>query len=87
MSKNVTVPTPENIDVCNQEYIDVVRSITLCSEETARNALTKTNGDVLHCITDENISEYVVEETKTETETETIEMVIEEESGVASERA
>ena len=89
MSKNVMVPTPENIDVCNQEYIDVVRSITLCSEETARNALTKTNGDVLHCITDENISEYVVDETKTETETETetIEMVIEEESGVASERA
>jgi NACalpha-BTF3-like transcription factor len=87
VSKNVTVPTPENIDVCNQEYIDIVRSITLCSEETAKNALTKTNGDVLHCITDENISEYVVDETKTETETEPIEMVIEEESSIASDRA
>ena len=82
-NKDITVPTPEDIDVCNQEYIDVVRSITLCSEETAKNALTKTNGDVLHCITDENISEYVVDET----ETEPIEMVMEEESSIASDRA
>uniref|UniRef100_A0A6C0FDP3 Uncharacterized protein n=1 Tax=viral metagenome TaxID=1070528 RepID=A0A6C0FDP3_9ZZZZ len=65
-------------DVCNQEYIDIVRSITLCNEETARNALTQTKGNVRECIIDNNISKYLIT-TDEPVSTESVDMLIGEE--------
>lgn len=65
-------------DICNQEYIDIVRSITLCNEETAKNALTQTKGNVRECIIDNNISKYLIT-TDEAVSTESVDMLIGEE--------
>jgi NACalpha-BTF3-like transcription factor len=70
-------------DICNQEYVDIVRSVTLCDEETAINALTQTNGNVRECIIDDNISKYKVDKESSET----IDLVIGEHAEQEQERA